>query len=122
MQIVHIDADCAYRRSTGSDNDDMAMEIKNVEDKISEVKNVNNVNNVTDIEEKLVVFERKNEGRTETLEKQYVTKIDQMEKNYVSKIEELDRKYTGKIEELENKLANTINTYKRIFRKKCESH
>ena len=41
--------DCAYKHSKGSDTDDMAMKIKNGEDKITEVKNLNNVR---DIEEK----------------------------------------------------------------------
>ena len=121
--------DCAYKHIKGSDNDDMAMKIKNVEAKITEVKKANNVR---DIEEKLIVFERKYEGKTEAMEKQYAAKIEKLEKKYASKIEDLDRKYIGKIEELENKLENTINTFERllekpkhdniVIRKKCGSH
>ena len=57
---------CAYKHSKGSDNDDMAAKIKNVEDEITEVKNGNNIKG---IEEKLIVFERKYEGKTEALSK-----------------------------------------------------
>ena len=74
-----------------------------------EMEEKKKTNYVREIEEKLLVFERKYEGSSEALEKHFASMIDVLKENYANKIEGLEGKYIGRIEELEDKLTYAIS-------------